>query len=158
MRGCDSVRGRWRLNHTATIGDDYGYFSGFLEPGRVVLQLRPTQPTPCTGLQLEVPVGGENGSTMGAGELTGDGSCFVPSTIVILRGDRSQRSASTESWLNPGRERLPATATRKLIGPADTPVIQTPGPMDSVLASLEIRPVGEHPAVIEVPTILVPDP
>jgi hypothetical protein len=30
--------------------------------------------------------------------------------------------------------------------------------MDSVLASLEIRPVGEHPAVIEVPTILVPDP
>ena len=78
----DSVRGRWRLNHSATIGDDYGYFSGSLEPDRVILQLRPTQPTPCTGLQLEIPVGGDNGATMEAGDLTGDGSCFVPSTTV----------------------------------------------------------------------------
>jgi hypothetical protein len=78
----DSVRGRWRLNHTATIADDYGYFSGSLEPDHVILQLRPTQPTPCTGLHLDIPVGGDNGSTIGAGDLSGDGSCFVPSTQV----------------------------------------------------------------------------
>jgi hypothetical protein len=76
----DSVRGRWRLNHTASIGDDYGYFSGSLELGGVSLQLRPTEPTPCTGLQLQIPVGGDNGSTLGAGDLTSDGSCSVPST------------------------------------------------------------------------------
>lgn len=78
----DSVRGRWRLNHSASIGDDYGYFSGSLEFDHVILQLRPTQPTPCIGLQLAIPVGGDNGSTLGAGDLTGDGSCFVPSTTV----------------------------------------------------------------------------
>ena len=35
--------------------------------------------------------------------------------------------------------------------------VGTPGPMDSVLASPEIRPVGEHPVVSEVATIMVPD-
>jgi hypothetical protein len=78
----DSVRGRWRLNHSASSGDDYGYFSGSLEPESVILQLHATQPTPCTGLQLEMPVGDDDGLTIGAGNLTGDGSCFVPSTTV----------------------------------------------------------------------------
>lgn len=78
----DSVRGRWRLNHSASIGDDYGYFSGSLDLDPLVLQLRPTQPTPCTGLQVVIPVGGDNGSTMGAANLTGDGSCFVPNATV----------------------------------------------------------------------------
>ncbi|MDQ3660928.1 MAG: hypothetical protein M3454_07730 [Actinomycetota bacterium] len=78
----DSVRGRWRLNHQASIGDDYGYFSGSQELDRVVLQLRPTQPTPCTGLQLDMPFGGDNGSTFGVSDLTGSESCFVPSTAV----------------------------------------------------------------------------
>lgn len=78
----DSVRGRWRLNHSASIGDDFGYFSGALENDRVILQLRPTQPTPCTGLQLDMPV--EGGATIAAGELTGDGSCVVPSATVRL--------------------------------------------------------------------------
>lgn len=78
----DSVRGRWRLNHSASIGDDSGYFSGSLESDHIMLQLQPTLPTPCTGLQLTLPVGGDNGATMGAGELTGDGSCSVPSTTV----------------------------------------------------------------------------
>jgi hypothetical protein len=78
----DSVRGRWRLNHSASIGDDYGYFSGSLQFDHVILHLLPTQPTPCTVLQLAIPVGGHNGSTMGAGDLSGDGSCSVPSTTV----------------------------------------------------------------------------
>ncbi len=77
----DSVRGRWRLNHSASIGDDYGYFSGSLELDRATLQLRPTQPTPCTGLQLGIPVP-INSATMGVGELTGDGSCSVPNASV----------------------------------------------------------------------------
>lgn len=78
----DSVRGRWRLNHNASIGDDYGYFSGSLEAERLLLHLRPTQPTPCSGLQLSVPVSGENGVTLGVGDLAGDGSCAVPNTAV----------------------------------------------------------------------------
>jgi hypothetical protein len=78
----DSVRGRWRLNHSASIGDDYGYFSGSFEGERILLQLRPTQPTPCSGLQLDIPVGGDNGSTLDAADLVGDGSCSVPSTTV----------------------------------------------------------------------------
>jgi hypothetical protein len=78
----DSVRGRWRLNHSVSIGDDYGYFSGLYHSDRITLQLRPTQPTPCTGLQLDILVGGHNGSTLGAGSLAGDGSCSVPSTTV----------------------------------------------------------------------------
>lgn len=78
----DSVRGRWRLNHQASTGDDYGYFSGSQELHRVVLQLRPTQPTPCTGLQLDMPFGGDNGSTFGVSDLTGGEGCFVPSTAV----------------------------------------------------------------------------
>ena len=39
--------------------------------------------------------------------------------------------------------------------PPGTPV-GTPGPMDSVLATLEIRPIGELPVVTEVATIAVP--
>ena len=78
----DSVRGRWRLNHSASIGDDFGYFSGARENDRVILQLRPTQPTPCAGLRLDMPV--EGGATIAAGELTGDGGCSVPSTTVRL--------------------------------------------------------------------------
>ena len=74
----DSVRGRWRLNHSVAIGDDFGYFSGALEGGRLLLHLDPTPPTPCTGLALDIPVGGGNGSTLGAGDLAGDGSCSVP--------------------------------------------------------------------------------
>jgi hypothetical protein len=79
----DSVRGRWRLNHSASVGDDYGLFSGALELDGVILQLRPTQPTPCTGLQLVIPVD-DNGSIMGAADVSGDGSCSVPSTTVRL--------------------------------------------------------------------------
>ena len=39
--------------------------------------------------------------------------------------------------------------------PSDAPT-GTPGPMDSVLATLELRPVGEEPVVTEVGTIVVP--
>jgi len=78
----DSVRGRWRLNHSLSIGDDFGYFSGALEGGLLLLQLHPTPPTPCTGITLEIPVGGGNGSTLGAGELVGDGSCSVPNVAL----------------------------------------------------------------------------
>jgi hypothetical protein len=78
----DSVRGRWRLNHSASVGDDFGYFSGVRENDRVILQLRPTQPTPCTGLRLDMPL--EDGATIAAGELTGDGGCSVPSTTLRL--------------------------------------------------------------------------
>ncbi len=78
----DSVRGRWRLNHSASVGDDFGYFSGALESGVLRLQLRPTEPTPCTGLQLDIPIGGDNGSIMEAASLAGDGSCSAPNTVV----------------------------------------------------------------------------
>jgi hypothetical protein len=78
----DSVRGRWRLNHSASVGDDYGYFSGALESGVLRLQLRPTEPTPCTGLQVDIPIGGDNGSIMEAASLAGDGSCSAPNTMV----------------------------------------------------------------------------
>jgi hypothetical protein len=78
----DSVRGRWRSNHSATIGDDYGYFSGSYDMDSLRLQLRPALPTPCTGLDLTLPVGGDNGSGLGPGELSGDGSCSVPNASV----------------------------------------------------------------------------
>jgi hypothetical protein len=54
-----------------------------MELDRLMLQLRPTQPTPCTGLQLEIPIGGENGSTMGVANMTGENrNCLVPDTIL----------------------------------------------------------------------------
>ncbi|MGH7507975.1 MAG: hypothetical protein ACREMZ_00710 [Gemmatimonadales bacterium] len=77
----DSVRGRWRLNHSVSIGDTYGYFSGSRELDRATLQLRPTHPE-CSVLQLEIPVGGDNGSTIGLGELSGDSICHVSSGEV----------------------------------------------------------------------------
>jgi hypothetical protein len=79
----DSVRGRWRLNHTASSADDFGGFSGSVSDNLVILALRATQPTPCTGLSLAILVGGDNGSTLAAGDLEGDGSCFVPSTTLV---------------------------------------------------------------------------
>lgn len=77
----DSVRGRWRLNHQASIGDDYGYFSGIQDADQVTLTLRPTQPTPCSGLQLVMPVDANSGA-IEPSELTGDGTCSVPNATV----------------------------------------------------------------------------
>ncbi len=47
---------------------------------------------------------------------------------------------------------------RAAVPPADDMPIGTPGPMDSVLAILEIRPVGEPPVTTEVATIVVVAP
>ena len=78
----DSLRGRWQLNHSVSIGDDYGYFSGSLESDRLTLLLRPTQPTPCTGLLVEIPIV-PNGSALGPASISspdGGRTCFVPAT------------------------------------------------------------------------------
>ena len=77
----DSVRGRWRLNHSASSGDDYGYFSGVRVGDQITVHLRPTQPTPCSGLELDVFVA-PNSSRIDPSTLIGDGSCGVPSATV----------------------------------------------------------------------------
>jgi hypothetical protein len=78
----DSVRGRWYLVHQASTGSEYGYFSGSLQQESLSLRLQPTPPTPCAAFDMTIPVGGDNGSTMGAGNLRSEGSCFVPDTLV----------------------------------------------------------------------------
>jgi hypothetical protein len=86
----DSVRGRWLLNHSTSIPSNLGYFSGSYAPDPVnhlTLVLRPKQPTDCTGLRIEVPMGGELGNEFGPATLISDGSCQVPSgTIRLFRG------------------------------------------------------------------------
>jgi hypothetical protein len=86
----DSVRGRWLLDHSTSIPTNLGYFSGSyaLDPVKhLTLVLRPKQPTDCTGLRIEVPMGGELGNEFGPATLIGDGSCQVPSgTIRFFRG------------------------------------------------------------------------
>jgi hypothetical protein len=77
----DVVRGRWRLNHSASIGDDYGYFSGTGADERMILQLETVLASGCT-IQLDIPIGGLNGSTLEAGELTSTENCFVPDRTV----------------------------------------------------------------------------
>jgi len=77
----DSVRGRWRLNHSASIGDDYGYFSGFLGSDALTLQLRPTGPTLCTGLGLEMGVS-DISATLGPANLLSNGDCFISNTTL----------------------------------------------------------------------------
>ena len=78
----DSVRGRWYLAHQATTASEYGDFSGSLQLDTLRLQLRSTPPTLCNGFELDIPVGGDNGSTMGAANLRSEGTCFVPDTVV----------------------------------------------------------------------------
>ncbi len=82
----DLARGRWRLNHSASIGDDYGYFSGTAADERMILQLESVLGGGCT-IQLDIPVGGLNGITLQAGEVTSTESCFIPDrTIRFFRG------------------------------------------------------------------------
>lgn len=78
----DSVRGRWRLNHSISSGDDYGYFSGSevatSDTHSLQLHLRPTQPTSCTGLDLVIPTTSPNTSFIDVSTVTSDGSCALP--------------------------------------------------------------------------------
>lgn len=78
----DSVRGRWRLNHSASFGDNYGYFSGFREVDRLILNLRPTPLTSCAGLQIDMPFAGSNSSRFEASELTAGDGCLVPTKVI----------------------------------------------------------------------------
>jgi|GEM_PF-6835703 len=82
----DSVRGRWRVNHSASIGDDYGYFSGSeVDAGgthALHLHLRPTQSTTCAGLDLVIPTVSPNSATVDVSTVTGDGTCSLPSGPV----------------------------------------------------------------------------
>jgi hypothetical protein len=82
----DSVRGRWRLNHSVSIGDDYGEFSGTeVETSGTYalhLHLRPTQPTGCSGLDLVIPTISPNSSVVDVSTVTGDGTCTLPSGPV----------------------------------------------------------------------------
>lgn len=83
----DSVRGRWRLNHQASIGDDYGYFSGSPQDHLLTLLLRPTQPTPCTGLRVEIPINPSNAHSLepaSVTDMTGEESCFISNTTIRL--------------------------------------------------------------------------
>jgi len=47
---------------------------------------------------------------------------------------------------------------RAFVAPAPEVPPGTPGPIDSVIATLEFRPVGQTPLTTEVVTIVVPDP
>jgi hypothetical protein len=78
----DQPRGRWRLNHTASIGDDFGYFSGVRTEEGLELVLDSQYPE-CGAFALTIPIGGVNGTTFGPAELTHSGTCFVPSPVQI---------------------------------------------------------------------------
>jgi hypothetical protein len=72
----DSIRGRWRLNHQESVGDDAGSFSGAEEEDGLVFLLRPTPPTPCGGIRLELPF------PVGLASLTSEGECNVPDATI----------------------------------------------------------------------------
>lgn len=78
----DSVRGRWRVNHSTSIGDDFGYFSGYEtvngEIRTLHLHLRPTEPASCPGLDLVIPTLADGSSEMDVAILSGDGGCSLP--------------------------------------------------------------------------------
>ncbi len=78
----DSVRGRWRANHSASIGDDFGYFSGYEAVNAGIselhLHLRPTEPASCTGLDLVIPTVADGSAEMDVATLSGGGSCSLP--------------------------------------------------------------------------------
>ena len=78
----DQPRGRWRLNHQASIGDDFGYFDGVRTDAGLDLTLHSNWPE-CGAFALRIPVGGVNGATFGAGELSTSGTCFVPRSTQI---------------------------------------------------------------------------
>jgi hypothetical protein len=79
---CETVHGRWRLNHSASYPDALGYFSGVYVDGELVLELQPNEPTQCAPIGLALPVGGHNESTIQAGALTGGEGCQVPTGPV----------------------------------------------------------------------------
>jgi hypothetical protein len=78
----DSVRGRWRANHSASIGDDFGYFSGRQTVDGAVttlhLRLRPSGSSSCPGLDLVIPTLGDGSAEMGVATLSGGSSCSLP--------------------------------------------------------------------------------
>lgn len=78
----DSIKGRWRLNHQASIGDSYGYFRAGLGPNDLSIELVPlTGVAPgCPMLQLDLPIAPAiNNVLLDMGTLTPNGTCFVPS-------------------------------------------------------------------------------
>jgi hypothetical protein len=78
----DSIRGRWRLNHQVSVGDDAGSFSGAEEADRLVFLLRPTTPSPCVGLRVEMPFPTPPEPQLGLARVTSEGHCNVPDATI----------------------------------------------------------------------------
>lgn len=78
----DSVKGRWRLNHSISIGDESGYFRGIIDADRLVLVLEHAAPAGCTEFDLEVLVEPAGGSTLGAGSLEGGAGCSITGAVL----------------------------------------------------------------------------
>jgi hypothetical protein len=78
----DSIRGRWRLNHLVSVGDDAGSFSGAAEGNGLVFLLRPTPPSPCVGLRVEMPFPTPPEQQLGLASVTSEGQCNVPDATI----------------------------------------------------------------------------
>lgn len=78
----DSVKGRWRLNHSISIGDESGHLRGIIDADRLVLVLEHTDPAGCTAFDLEIPFEQAGGSTLGAGSLEGGAGCSITGAVL----------------------------------------------------------------------------
>lgn len=78
----DSVRGRWRLNYSTSIGDEYGSFAGSAADTGLVLTLDPQPGSACGTTRLTLPFAQENSATLGVGELASEGGCVLPGSAV----------------------------------------------------------------------------
>ncbi|HET8650454.1 MAG TPA: hypothetical protein VFL95_10450 [Gemmatimonadales bacterium] len=78
----DSVRGRWRLNYSTSVGDEYGYFAGVETDAGLTLELTPQPESSCGTIDLAVPFAEENSATLGVGELASAGACVLPGSVV----------------------------------------------------------------------------
>ncbi len=76
----DSIAGRWRINYTASFGDDYGRFSGVRNGNLLTLTLREDVPYGnCTHYTLVLPI--ETGDTLGTGTYSSVGCHQIQSTL-----------------------------------------------------------------------------
>ena len=78
------IHGRWDLSHTASFGDSYGRFTGYVLNDTLYLPLTPSPEIPCTGLTAWIPLAPD--STFGVAQLGGAPApaCYAPVSPLLL--------------------------------------------------------------------------
>lgn len=78
------VFGRWDIAHTASFGDSYGRFAGYVLNSTLILPLAPYPGLTCTGLIVQIPLGPD--STFGTAMLGGEPTpaCNAPVSRLSL--------------------------------------------------------------------------